>query len=126
MHLITTTRHLDREPSPDMVRQLTEFLDTEVIDRAVTRDGIRALAFLLPKDRRMLYSFTVWPDEPTMLEAEVSDQHLHNSALIEEMLGVTRPREQHHYEVLASRNLGATVLSKGADPVTSDEASCEC
>lgn len=111
MHLLTTTRHLDREPTDDMVRQLRQFLDTEVVDRAVTREGIRAMAFLLPADRRRLFSFTVWPDEPTMREAEVSAQHLDNSVLIESMLGVTRPREQHHYEVLSSRNLGTSPMA---------------
>lgn len=107
MHLITTTRHLDTPPSDEQVAELTEFLRTEVIARARTRDGIQALAFLLPDDRSKLYSFTVWPDRETMLEAEVSDQHLTNSLLIEQLLGVTRPREQHHYEVLASFDVGA-------------------
>lgn len=111
MHLITTTRHLDHEPTDDMVRRLAGFLDTEVTDRALTREGIRALAFLLPRDRRKLYSFTVWPDEKAMLDGEVSHQHLHNSELIERMLGVSRPREQHHYEVLVSRNVGETRLT---------------
>lgn len=106
VHLITTTRHLDTPPTDEQVAELTELLRTEVIPRARSRDGLRALAFLLPQDRAVLYSFTVWPDRETMLAAEVSDQHVTNSVAIEQLLGVTRPREQHHYEVLASFDVG--------------------
>lgn len=110
MYLITTTRHLDRPPDDASVRELTRLLDTEVTERAMTFDGLRAVAFLLPPDRSRLYSFTVWPTRDVMLEAEASAQHLDNSRVLEEFLGVTKPRLQHHYQVLSSRNLGTSVL----------------
>lgn len=110
MHVITTTRHLDRQPTDETIRRLTQFLDGDAIDLASTYPGLSAIAFLLSTDGSHLLSFTGWPGEETMRTAEVSYQHLHNSELIEDMLGVTRPREQGHYRVLVSRNVGGPVI----------------
>jgi hypothetical protein len=114
MNIITTLRHLDAPPSEETIARLTEFLDRDAVELAATYPGLNAIAFMLAADGSHLLSFTMWPDDTVMRSAEVSYQHLRNSELIEEMLGVTRPREQGHYRLLVSRNLGGSVIEPTA------------
>jgi hypothetical protein len=102
VYYLNTTRHLKTPASDETVAQLLKLLDTEILPKASTLQGMRSIQWMLSTDAMTLQAFSGWNAEGDLDRAQNSAQHTENGLVINDLLGgLSQPQGHSYYRELS-------------------------
>ena len=105
MYFLNTIRHLQTPPDDHKLDELVAMLSEGIAGTAGTVPGIRSIMWILSQDRMTMQAFSGWSSWDDLPQAEHSDMHIKNSAIINDFMGGLRtPQEHQYYRLIGQRS----------------------